>query len=141
MTVKVQIDASEFLQALEEHLDEKCKEICGQIKADAKRTVAFKDITGNLRKSIKVKKSKFDDGGYLVKAGGRGAMQAWLVEHGHEIVFGTGPNRIATGKMVPPHPFLKPALDKNIEYARQKLSEKMSEPGYTKPPPVFGLGE
>jgi len=75
MTVKVQIDASEFLQALEEHLDEKCKEICDQIKVDAKRTVAFKDETGALRKSIKVKKSKFEGGGYIVKAGGRGAMQ------------------------------------------------------------------
>ena len=130
MTVTVNIDASEFLQALEEHLDEKCKEICGQIKADAKQTVAFKDITGNLRKSIKIKKSKFEGGGYIVKAGGRGAMQAWLVEHGHG-----GP------RPAPAHPYLKPALDKNIAFAKRKLSEKMNEPGYVKPPSVFGLDD
>jgi len=130
MTVKVEIDAREFLQALEEHLDEKCKEICVQIKADAKQTVAFDDVTGNLRKSIKVKKSKFEGGGYIVKAGGRGAMQSWLVEHGHG-----GPHP------APAHPYLKPALDKNINFAKRKLSEKMNEPGYTKPPSAFGLDD
>ena len=118
MTSQVFIDTREFEQRLQEHLDEKCEEIAEQIKNDAKRTVAFVDKTGKLRKSIKKKKSKFEDGGYIVKAGGRGAMQAFLVEHGHG-----GPHP------APAHPFLKPALDRNVQFARLKLGEKMKSEG------------
>lgn len=119
MTAQVFIDTREFEQRLQEHIDDKCKEIAEQIKIDAKAGAymaerKFKDKTGKLRKSIKVKKSRFEDGGYIVKAGGRGAMQAWLIEHGHG-----GPYP------APPFPFMKPALDKNIRFAEMKLREKM----------------
>lgn len=123
MTSQVFIDTREFEQRLQEHLDDKCKEIADQIKIDAKAGAymaerKFKDKTGKLRKSIKVKKSRFEDGGYIVKAGGRGAMQAWLIEHGHA---GMTPE----AKRIPPFPFMKPALDKNIRFAEMKLREKM----------------
>ena len=117
---RVNIDTKDFEQQLHEHLDDKAAEIALQIKKDAKAGAyssghkKFKDLSGRLRKSIKRKKSKFDDGGYIVKAGGPGAMQAWLIEHGHG-----GPRPAA------PHPFLKPALDKNINFAREKFNEKM----------------
>ncbi len=116
MTATVEINSRIFEQALQEHLNDKCQEIAKQIRDDAKRTVEFKDITGRLRKSLKVKKSKYfeEGGGYIVKAGGKGAMQAWLVEHGHG-----GP------RPAPPHPYLKPALDKNINMARQLFNEGM----------------
>jgi HK97 gp10 family phage protein len=119
MTFRVEINTKEFEQRLQEHLDEKCKIIADQIKVDAKTGAymaerKFKDITGALRKSIKTKKSKYDDGGYIVKAGGRGAMQSWLIEHGHG-----GP------RPAPAFPFLKPALDKNIRFAEMVLREKM----------------
>lgn len=116
MTARVQIDLTKFEETLETYLDDKCRDIAIQIRKDAKKTTAFKDKTGRLRKSIKIKKSKFDDGGYMVRAGGRGAMQAWLVEHGH------GGPRLSS-----PHPYLKPALDRNIKLAEQKFNEGIKD--------------
>jgi len=117
MTARVELDFTEFNLELEEFLDENAKDICIQIKKDAKASVAFKDKSGRLRKSIKVKKSTFEGGGYITKAGGPGSMQAWLVEHGH------GPGGWYEGT-VPPHPYLRPALDKNVAYAKQKFGVK-----------------
>jgi len=130
MTFRVEINTKEFEQRLQEHLDEKCKIIADQIKVDAKTGAymaerKFKDKTGALRKSIKVRKSKYDDGGYIVKAGGRGAMQAWIIEHGHQSISGTGANRVDNGVFVPAFPFMKPALDKNIRFAEIVLREEM----------------
>ena len=82
------------------------QQIADKIKVDAKASTAFVDKSGRLRRSIKRRKSKFDDGGYMVKAGGKGAMQAWLVEHGH-----AGPTKASP--RTPPHPFLRPALNRN----------------------------
>ena len=119
MTVKVNIDCSEFNVELEKYLDENARDICIQIRKDAKAGTyssshgKFKDISGRLRKSIKIKKSKFEGGGYLTKAGGKGAMQSWLVEHGHG-----GP------RPAPAHPYLRPALARNIEYAKKKFGVK-----------------
>ena len=114
MTARVELDFTAFNLELEEYLDENAKAICLQIKKDAKASTAFKDgKTGNLRKSIKVRKSKFEGGGYITRAGGRGAMQAWLVERGHG-----GPHP------APPHPYLRPALHKNIAYAKEKFGVK-----------------
>lgn len=105
----------EFIEELEKFLDENCEIIAKQIAADAKANVAFEDKTGALRRSIKAKKSKFPDGGWIAKAGGKGARQAWLVEHGHN-----GPG----GSTVPPHPYLEPARVKNIEFARRQFGAK-----------------
>jgi hypothetical protein len=117
MTARVEIDLSKFNVELEKYLDENCEDIAEHIKIDAKASTSFKDKTGRLRKSIKKKKSKFPGGGYIVKAGGKGAMQAWLVEHGHK-----GNSLFPQG--APPHPYLKPALDRNIAYAQQKFGVK-----------------
>ena len=114
----VDIDTKSFEQQLQEHLDDKAKQIAAQIRKDARASAAFIDKSGRLRKSIKSRKSKFDDGGYIVKAGGRGAMQAFLIEHGR------GPGGWHNGS-VPAKPYLRPALDRNIDLARQKFSEKI----------------
>jgi len=90
------------------HLEENSKKIAMQIAKDAKASAAFKDQSGKLRKSIKTKKSKYPDGGHIVKAGGKGARQAFLVEYGH-----------GGKKPAPPHPFLRPALDKNLGDAKR----------------------
>jgi len=87
MTARVELDFTEFNLELEEFLDENAKDICTQIKKDAKASVAFKDKSGRLRKSIKVKKSTFEGGGYITKAGGPGAMQC---------IFGGRATRVVT---------------------------------------------
>ena len=114
--VKVEINAKHFLDQLEDYLDENAKKIATDIRIDAKATADFIDRTGKLRRSIKVKKSKFDDGGYIVKAGGKGAMQAWLIEHGRSPGDGYPGSKAK--------PFLKPALDRNIQAAKALFGVK-----------------
>ena len=54
--------------------------IADYVEAEAKTTARFADKTGNLRKTIKKRKSKFPEGGYIVVAT---APHAHLVEFGH----------------------------------------------------------
>ena len=101
MTAEVKFDFSKFEKELADHINENAETIAKQIAADAKASVNV--ITGTLKKSIRAKKSKFEDGGWIVQAT---APHAFLVEYGHG-----GP------KPAPPHPYLRPALDKNINEA------------------------
>ena len=108
--MSVNIDLTEAEKMIANYLNEKSRDVAMQIKRDAKASTAFKDKTGRLRKSIRVKKSKFKDGGHIVLAGGKGARHAHLVEYGHG-----GP------RPAPPRSFLRAALDKNIEDAKRIL--------------------
>ena len=112
----------------EEALDSFLMEVAIFVKDDAKDTAAFIDRTGNLRKSIGMRKSRFIRGGYIVKAtgknrgsgesGGKG-FHAFLVEFGHvKVLWG----RRTKGR-VPPHPFIRPALDKGRVFASSKIIE------------------
>jgi len=111
--IRVDWHIEEFNKELEVWIDDNCEVIAKQIASDAKNGADFIDRTGNLRKSIKAKKSKFPDGGWIAKAGGKGAKQAWLIEHGHG-----GPRPAAA------HPFLEPARVKNIEFAKRQFGVK-----------------
>ena len=95
-------------------VDQNLEATAQYVESEAKITSAFQDKTGNLRKSIKLKKSKFEDGGYIVRAR---APHAHLVEFGHVLIAW---GRV-TGKRVPPKPFLRPALEKGIRYAVGKF--------------------
>ena len=100
---KVTIDTSEFEKELAEFINSNSLEIAKQIAKDAKASVNV--VTGNLKKSIRAKKSKFEDGGAIVQSG---AQHSHLVEFGHG-----GPHP------APPHPYLRPALEKNIQEAKR----------------------
>ncbi len=116
MTNEVRVDwhIEGFIEELEKFLDENCEIIAKKIAVDAKGFVpGFEDETGALRKSIRAKKSKFPDGGWIARAGGKGARQAWLVEHGHG-----GPSP------APAHPFLEPARVQNIAFARERFGAR-----------------
>lgn len=76
---------------------------------DAKNTSEFIDRTKKLRKSIKLRKSKYQDGGWIIVAKNPG----WLVEYGHIQI----PPGDLPGRRVPPHPFMRPAKEKGIRYA------------------------
>jgi hypothetical protein len=106
------LDASlfEIMDAIDQNLEETAQ----YVATEAKITSAFQDKTGKLRKAIKLKKSKFEDGGYIVVAR---APHAHLVEFGHVLIAW---GRV-TGKRVPPHPFLRPALEKGVRYAVGKF--------------------
>jgi HK97 gp10 family phage protein len=105
---KVTIDTSEFEKELAAFINESALDIAKQVAKDAKASVNV--VTGNLKKSIRAKKSKFEDGGAIVQAS---APHSHLVEFGHG-----GP------KPAPPHPFLRPALEKNITEARRQFGAK-----------------
>jgi hypothetical protein len=107
MTVRVDFNTSNirtFKERLSDYIDDKCSQIAGKIAVDARKTSAFIDRTGGLRKSIRKRKSRFPDGGYIAKAGGPGAMQAWLIEHGG-------------GRLKRPRPYLRPAFNKAMTTA------------------------
>ena len=112
----VDIDTRAFELELGKFIDENAQAIAGQISADAKATTLFKDKTGALRKKIRVRKSKYDGGGYIVIAA---APHAHLVEYGHALV----KNGKTIGR-VAPRPFLRKAKDQNIEAARRAFGAK-----------------
>ena len=107
----VDIDTRAFELELGKFIFENALAIAEQISADAKATTLFKDKTGTLRKKIRVRKSKYDGGGYIVVAS---APHAHLVEYGHALV-----RNVKTIGRIAPRPFLRSAKDKNIEAARR----------------------
>lgn len=102
----------EVVKAIEHNLNE----VATDVYEDAKTTAAFIDKTGNLRDSIKKKKSRYENGGYIVEASGKGKSKGYHaanVEFGHVMIAWGHP----TGKRVPPHPFLRPALEQGFKKA------------------------
>ena len=100
----------EIMDAIDQNLEETAQ----LVEREAQISAAFQDKTGKLRKKIKLKKSKFEDGGWIVEAR---APHAHLVEFGHVKFLWGKP----TSERVPPHPFLRPALEKGIRYAVGKF--------------------
>jgi hypothetical protein len=119
MGVRVNIDGidaqfEEVLAAIEGNLDA----VANVVLHEAQATTAFddSDYTGNLRASIKKRKSKFTDGGFIVEASGRGKSKGYHaanVEFGHVMIAWGNP----TGKRVPAHPFMRPAAEKGFRSA------------------------
>lgn len=106
----------EQLSTVTDAINSNLEEVAHFVQKEAKSTAAFKDKSGRLRRSIKLKKSKFEDGGYIIVATGKNeetGVHAHLVEFGHiKMLFGK-----ITGERVPPRPFMRPALEKGIEKA------------------------
>jgi len=115
---------SELLKQNEGVVDSLLSDIASYIRDDAKTASSFIDRTGNLRKSIRKRKSKFIRGGYVVSATGKNNSEdkgyhAHLVEFGHEkVLWGK-----RTNERVPPHPFMRPAKDKGSVFAANKIRE------------------
>jgi len=79
------------------------------VKAEADVTAEFADKTGKLRKGNKKRKSRFEDGGYIVY---NREPNAHLVEFGHVMLTSDGkPTKL---RRVPAHPFLRKALENGI---------------------------
>ena len=98
----VKFDFSVLEQKVAEYIEDNAEAIAKQVARDAR--VSVNVVTGNLKKGIRARKSKFDDGGWIVIST---APHSHLVEYGHG---GKSP--------APPHAFLRPALEKNIQAAR-----------------------
>lgn len=117
MNITAKVTSADLYEGLEkamferlESIDETLAETAEVVHQEAKNTTTFKDKTGNLRKSIKKRKSKFKDGGYIVFAN---APHAHLVEFGHATPSGT---------RVGPKPFMRKSLEKGLVFLRGKVS-------------------
>lgn len=97
-----------------EAIDANLSEVATVVETSAKTTSAFIDRTGNLRDSIAKKKSKFPDGGYIVKASGGNRKKGY---HAHLVEFGHIQIPPGTIGRVPAHPFMRPALEFGIRHA------------------------
>ena len=108
--VRVEIPDNINIAEIENWVDENCEIIAHEVAADAENSAAFADQSGMLRDSIRASKSKFKDGGWIVLSD---APHAHLIELGHvKVLWGR-----RTNEKVPPHPFLRPALDRAVARA------------------------
>ena len=88
--------------------------IADYVEAEAKTTARFADKTGNLRKTIKKRKSKFPEGGYIVVAT---APHAHLVEFGHAMWV----DGVYVKDHVKPRRFLRQAKEKGWREAIRRF--------------------
>ncbi len=106
----------EVIAAIEANLEE----VADYTLQEAVTTEAFVNRKNDLRPSIKKLKSKFENGGYIIRASGKGkdkGYHAHLVEFGHVMLTHSGmPTKL---RRVPPHPFMRPAAEKGIVKAIQ----------------------
>ena len=100
--VDVQFDFKEAELMIARHINENAESIAKQIAQDAQNSVGV--VTGNLKRGIRARKSRFEDGGWIVVST---APHAFLLE------FGTV-NMSAK-------PYLRPALYKNIAEAKRQF--------------------
>jgi HK97 gp10 family phage protein len=106
MTTRVDFnELPEFEKKLREFINDNAEIVAKAVASEAKAKIKSK--TGMLKRRIRAKKSRFDDGGWIVTSG---APHSWVVENGHG-----GP------KPAPAHPFLRPALNENINRLRQLM--------------------
>jgi len=124
--------AKEFDIALGDILDavdQNLEAVAELVYQEAKTTTAFRDKTGNLRRAIRLRKSKYQDRGYIVIATGRNKEEggagyhAHLVEFGH-VMLAWGRVTKKNGGRVDKHPFMRPAKEKGIRKAIELFKQK-----------------
>ncbi len=126
---------SDLIGKLNVLLDKESMSIAEDIKTDAQASTAFEDYTGTARESewhkqhfpnartirqrITARRSKYPGGGAIVVAS---APHAHLVEFGHVLA----KNGKVIGR-VKEHPFLRPAKEKRMTEATQRLAEALQQ--------------
>ena len=119
---KVRVENIQGLDAqfaeVEKAIETNIREVAFVARDEAKTTAAFRDKTGNLRRSIKARKKKNADATYVVSATGRNkddmGYHAALVEYGH-VKFLWGHPQV--GERVAARPFMRPAAETAIKHA------------------------
>lgn len=106
-------------------IESRVKEVAEDVRDNAKSTAAFIDRTGNLRRSIRMRKKRNQDGVYQVLAYGSNrdsakGYHAALVEFGHVMIAWGHP----TGKRVAAKPYMRPAIEKGYQKAVQLFRSK-----------------
>lgn len=124
--VVVDIPIEEIRAGVRAEIDSDLGGIAAQVFEKAKASTAFRDKTGRLRQSIKLYRSKYKDGGYVVYVK---APHSHLVEFGHAIVTkdGTVLEHRVTGKH-----FLRKARNAVRRKVDAMLQEMMGDAHYGK---------
>lgn len=101
---------------------------------DVKTTTAFIDRSGKLRDSIEIKRRKAS---VAIRSGGPAAPHAILIEYGHGTTRkgrrehargGAKQKRGARrGTGAPPHPFMRPAVDRNADRAMKIILDQLAK--------------
>ena len=86
--MKVKWNDRIVLKKIDEAAEKDERKAANMIARDAKSTRLFKDVSGKLRSSIRVERSRYRGGGYLVWVGGPSAPYAPKVEFGRRGVRG-----------------------------------------------------
>jgi HK97 gp10 family phage protein len=125
--VHVNINEKWIEKVVREAISPGLKVLAEEVRARARRSTAFVDKTGHLRKSIRVTKPTSED---MQEAGETDVMvvrtrapHAHLVEDGHAMV--TSDGRVVG--TVPPHPFLQPARDSVMSEAEAIVAHAMNK--------------
>lgn len=115
MAVGVKIKWNDALvrEKIRKGIDKGSERVAQEVFAKVKNTNEFKDKTGNLRRSIKMFKSKFENGGYVIMAD---------APHAHLIEFGHG-GRSPAG----PKPFMRNALASSKAKGKQTIINEVKK--------------
>lgn len=131
VNVRTDMDEQTFFQKFNALADDVYRELAERCEHYA--IMNIKGHTGNLQLSIKAKKSRFEDGGWICMAESKKGPHAFLVEYGTD-----GPRLPLTRKVMkfeidgevifakvvaamPANPFMRPARDQVISEARREL--------------------
>lgn len=124
MTAKVEFDFKEAEQMVAEFINDNAEIIAKKIATDARGKIHSE--TGNLRKGVRAKKSRYEDGGWIVRSV---APHSMLVEYGGVNIRRPLTKKVMKGKdgtfygkavaPMPAKPFLRPALEENINEAKR----------------------
>lgn len=103
------------LEEVRAAIKDNLREVALDVKTGAKANLEPRRKTGNLEKSIRMKISRYEDGGYIVYASGNKdkGYHAFNVEYGHVMILWGK----VTGKRVEPAPFLRPAVEEAFKRA------------------------
>lgn len=111
--VKIKWNDALIREKIRKGIDKGSEMVAQEVLTKAKNTTDFKDNTGNLRQSIKMFKSKFEKGGYVVMAD---------APHAHLIEFGHG-GRSPAG----PKPFMRNALASSKAKGKQTIMSEVKK--------------
>jgi len=106
-------------------IDDNLNVVATAVYTAAKTTTLFKDKTGHLRISIRKRKSRYENGGYIIMASGGTRVEgnhAYLVEYGHVMLNKFGSQTKLD--RVPAHPFLRKATEYGISLAATLFRKK-----------------
>ena len=117
--VRVVWHDKEVMKKIDKEVAKDAEKAARLVLRSARHTTLFKDRKGTLRKSMRVIKSKFKGGGFLVVAGGRGFWgDAWYAAKVH---LGYRPKG---GGHVSPRPFLWRAVDANRRFIKAAFKKR-----------------